>query len=170
MYAVVLLNALLTAVIGNVSTILLRKISIKKSTILMMYSLLISIFVGLIMVVVLYFFSTDIVKFVYLRGAFNISDVEQTASYLYELSFAFLLLFVSTILFQPFLTLSIEKTKNIRLGMVIFFLLSIVFAIVFSEFNLYTSKESSFMLMYFSSVITVILSIYSYFKYIQYER
>ena len=170
MYAVVLLNALLTAVIGNVSTILLRKISIKKSTILMMYSLLISIFVGLIMVVVLYFFSTDIVKFVYLRGAFNISDVEQTASYLYELSFAFLLVFVSTILFQPFLTLSIEKTKNIRLGMVIFFLLSIVFAIVFSEFNLYTSKESSFMLMYFSSVITVILSIYSYFKYIQYER
>ena len=170
MYAVVLLNALLTAVIGNVSTILLRKISIKKSTILMMYSLLISIFVGLIMVVVLYFFSTDIVKFVYLRGAFNISDVEQTASYLYELSFAFLLLFVSTILFQPFLTLSIEKTKNIRLGMVIFFLLSIVFAIVFSEFNLHTSRESSFLLMYISSVVSLILSIYSYFKYIQYER
>jgi peptidoglycan biosynthesis protein MviN/MurJ (putative lipid II flippase) len=170
MYAVVLLNALLTAVIGNVSTILLRKITIKKSTILMMYSLLISIFVGLLMVLALYFYSTEIVKFVYLRGAFNISDVEQTASYLSELSFAFLLLFVSTILFQPFLTLSIEKTKKIRLGMVIFFLLSIVFALGFSEFNLYTSKESSFLLMYISSVVSVILSIYSYFKYIQYER
>jgi len=170
MYAVVLLNALLTAVIGNVSTLLLRKITIKKNTILMMYSLFISILVGLLMVVALYFYSTEIVKFVYLRGAFNFSDVEQTASYLYELSFAFLLLFVSTILFQPFLTLSIEKTKKIRLGMVIFFLLSIVFAIVFSEFNLYTSKESSFLLMYISSVVSVILSIYSYFKYIQYER
>ena len=170
MYAVVLLNALLTAVIGNVSTILLRKITIKKNTILMMYSLFISFFVGLLMVVGLYFFSTDIIKFVYLRGAFNISDVEQTASYLYELSFAFLLLFVSTILFQPFLTLSIEKTKKIRLEMVIFFLLSIVFTIVFSEFNLYSSKESSFLLMYMSSAVSVILSIYSYFKYIQYER
>ena len=170
MYAVVLLNALLTAVIGNVSTLLLRKITIKKSTRLMMYSLFISIFVGILMVLALYFYSTEIVKFVYLRGAFNISDVEQTASYLYELSFAFLLLFVSTILFQPFLTLSIEKTKNIRLGMVILFLLSIVFAIVFSKFNLYSSKESAFLLMYVSSAVSVILSIYSYFKYIQYER
>jgi len=80
------------------------------------------------------------------------------------------LLFVSTILFQPFLTLSIEKTKNIRLGMVIFFLLSIVFAIVFSKFNLYSSKESSFLLMYMSSAVSVIISIYSYFKYIRYER
>ena len=170
MYAVVLLNALLTAVIGNVSTILLRKITIKKNTILMMYSLFISFFVGLLMVVGLNFFSTEIVKFIYLRGAFNISDVEQTASYLYELSFAFLLLFVSTISFQPFLTLSIDKTKKIRLAMVMIFLLSIVFAIAFSEFYLFNSKESSFLLMYISSAVSVILSIYSYFKYIQYER
>ena len=170
MYAVVLLNALLTAVIGNVSTLLLRKITIQKSTRLMMYSLFISFFVGLLMVVGLNFFSTEIVKFIYLRGAFNISDVEQTASYLYELSFAFLLLFVSTILFQPFLTLSIDKTKKIRLAMVIIFLLSIVFAIAFSEFYLFNSKESSFLLMYISSAVSVILSIYSYFKYIQYER
>ena len=170
MYAVVLLNALLTAVVGNVSTILLRKITIKKNTRLMIYSLFISFFVGLLMVVGLNFFSTEIVKFIYLRGAFNISDVEQTASYLYELSFAFLLLFVSTILFQPFLTLSIDKTKKIRLAMVIIFLLSIVFAIAFSEFYLFNSKESSFLLMYISSGVSVILSIYSYFKYIQYER
>ena len=170
MYAVVLLNALLTAVIGNVSTILLRRISIKKSTMLMMYSLFTSIFVGLLMVLGLYFYSTEIVKFIYLRGAFNISDVEQTASYLYELSYAFVLLFVSSILFQPFLSLSIEKTKKIRLAMVMFFLLSIASVIVFSEFNLYTSKESSFMLMYISSIVSVILSAYSYLKYIQHER
>jgi len=170
MYAVVLLNALLTAVIGNVSTLLLRKITIKKSTRLMMYSLFISIFVGLLMVLALYFYSTEIVKFVYLRGAFNISDVEQTASYLYELSFGFLLLFVSTILFQPFLTLSIDKTKKIRLVMVILFLLSIVSSLVFSELNLYSSKESPFLLMYISSGVSVILSIYSYVKYLKYER
>ena len=39
-----------------------------------------------------------------------------------------------------------------------------------AEFNLFTSKESSFLLMYISSTVSVILSVYSYFKYIQYER
>ena len=170
MYAVVLLNALLTAVIGNVSTILLRNITINKSTVLMMYSLFTSVVLGLIMVLVLYFYNTDIVKFVYLRGAFNIYDVEQTASYLYELSYAFLLLFVSTILFQPFLTLPIDKTKKIRLFMVIIFLFSISFSVVFSEFNLYTSRESSLLLMYISSASSLIISIFSYFKYINYVK
>jgi putative peptidoglycan lipid II flippase len=170
MYAVVLLNALMTAVIGNVSTILLRKIAIKKNTKLMIYSLLISVFVGMLMVVGLYLYSPEIVEFVYLRGAFNITDVQQTSEYLYELSFAFLLLFVATILFQPFLTLPIEETKKVRLGMVIFFLLSIVFAIVFAEINSFTSKDGAFLLMYISSIASVVLSGYSYFKYIQYGR
>ena len=170
MYAVVLLNALLTAVIGNISTILLRNITINKSTVLMTYSLFISIFLGLIMVLVLYFYNNEIVEFVYLRGAFNVYDVEQTASYLYELSFAFLLLFISTILFQPFLSLPINKTKKIRLFMVIIFLLSIFFSIIFSDLYLYTSKESSFLLMYISSAVSVIISIFSFFKYIKYVR
>ena len=170
MYAVVLLNALMTAVIGNVSTILMRKIAIKKNTKLMTYSLLTSVFIGLLMVVGLYFYSAVIVEFVYLRGAFSIADVQQTSAYLYELSFAFLLLFVATILFQPYLTLSIEETKKERLGMVILFLLSIVFSIVFAQINSFTSKEGAFLMMYISSTITVALSGYSYFKYIQYGR
>ena len=168
MYAVVLLNALMTAVVGNVSTILLRKIAIKKNTKLMIYCLLMSVFVGSFMVIGLYLYSTEIVEFVYLRGAFNISDMQQTSEYLVDLSFAFLLLFVSTILFQPFLTLSIEETKKVRLGMVIFFLFSIVFSVVFAELNSFTSKEGAFLLMYISSIISVVLSGYSYFKYIQY--
>jgi len=170
MYAVVLLNALMTAVIGNVSTILLRKIAIKKNTKLMIYSLLTSVFAGLLMVIGLYFYSAEVVKFVYLRGAFNIADVQQTSAYLYELSFAFLLLFVSTILFQPYLTLSIEQTRKERLGMVVLFLLSIAFSVIFAQINSFTSKEGAFLMMYISSTITVALSGYSYFKYIQYGR
>ena len=127
-----------------------------------------SVFVGSFMVIGLYLYSTEIVEFVYLRGAFNISDMQQTSEYLVDLSFAFLLLFVSTILFQPFLTLSIEETKKVRLGMVIFFLFSIVFSVVFAELNSFTSKEGAFLLMYISSIISVVLSGYSYFKYIQY--
>jgi putative peptidoglycan lipid II flippase len=170
MYAVVMLNVLLTSVIGNISTILLRKISIKKNTRLMIYSLLISLCVGLLMVVGLHFYSYDIIKAVYLRGVFNLSDVQQTAEYLYELSFSFLFLFIATTLFQPFLTLPIGETKRVRFKMVVFFLLSIAFAAIYSEFNSFTSKESAVFVMYFSSINTVVLAIYSYIKYHQYEK
>jgi len=170
MYAVVILNVLLTSVIGNVSTILLRKISIKKNTRLMIYSLLISLCIGLLMVVGLHYFSYDIIKFVYLRGEFNLFDVHETSSYLLELSFSFLFLFIATTLFQPFLTLPIGETKRVRLKMVVFFLLSIAFAAIYSEFNSFTSKESAVFVMYFSSINAVVLAIYSYIKYDQYEK
>ena len=170
MYAVVILNVLLTSVIGNVSTILLRKISIKKNTRLMIYSLLISLCVGLLMVVGLHYFSYDIIKFMYLRGEFNLTDVQATSSYLYDLSFSFLFLFIATTLFQPFLTLPIGETKRVRLKIAVFFLLSIAFAAIYSEFNSFTSKESAVFVMYFSSINAVVLAIYSYIKYDQYEK
>ena len=170
MYAVVILNVLLTSVIGNVSIILLRKISIKKNTRLMIYSLLISLCVGLLMVVSLHYFSYDIIKFVYLRGEFNLSDVHETSSYLYELSFSFLFLFIATTLFQPFLTLPIRESKRVRLKMGFFFLLSIAFAAIYTEFYSFTSKESAVFVMYFSSINAVILALYSYIKYLQYEK
>ena len=170
MYAVVILNALLTSVIGNVSTILLRKISIKKNTRLMIYSVLISLCVGLLMVVGLHYFSYDIIKFMYLRGEFNLTDVQATSSYLYDLSFSFLFLFIATTLFQPFLSLPIGEAKRVRLKMVVFFLLSIAFAAIYSAFNSFTSKESAVFVMYFSSINAVILAVYSYIKYLQYEK
>jgi putative peptidoglycan lipid II flippase len=170
MYAVVILNVLLTSVIGNVSTILLRKISINKNTRLMLYSLLISLCVGLLMVVGVHYFSYDIIKFMYLRGEFNLTDVQETSSYLYELSFSFLFLFIATTLFQPFLTLPIGETKRVRLKMVVFFLLSIAVAAIYSEFKSFTSKESAVFVMYFSSINAVISAAYSYIKYHQYEK
>jgi len=122
------------------------------------------------MVVSLHYFSYDIIKFVYLRGEFNLSDVHETSSYLYELSFSFLFLFIATTLFQPFLTLPIRESKRVRLKMVIFFLLSIAFAAIYSEFNSFSSKDSAIFVMYFSSINTVILAVYSYIKYHQYEK
>jgi hypothetical protein len=51
-----------------------------------------------------------------------------------------------------------------------FFLLSIVFAVIYSEFNSFTSKESAVFVMYFSAINAVVLAIYSYIKYHQYEK
>ena len=169
MYAVVILNALLTSVITNVSTILLRKISLKGDKRLMIYSLLISFFLGAVMVLILYFFSFDIIKFVYLRGAFSLSDVQQTAIYLYELSFGFLLLFIATILFQPFLSLSIMKTKHERLKLASSFLIVLLLSSCVVFFPSFISREKSLIVMYTSSFFAVVLSIYSYRKYLMYE-
>ena len=165
MYAVVLLNALLTAVVANISTILLRKIAIKKNSKLIFYSLLVSVFVGLCMVVLLRFFSTEIVKFVYLRGVFNISDVEQTAVYLYKLSFAFLLLFVSTILFQPFLSLPIAKNRKNRKYISLLLIGTIVIGFMFSIFFDLDVQFETLIVIYTSSTMGLLLSIYSYYCY-----
>ena len=171
MYAVVILNALLTSVISNISTILLRKISIKENKQLMGYSLLISLAIGSMMVLVLHFFSFEIIKFVYLRGVFTLSDVEQTSVFLYELSFGFLLLFVATILFQPFLSLSIFENRRTRFRLAISFLLVLLFSsllvLLLPDFS---SRERALFVMYTSSFTAVLLSVYSYVKYLKYDR
>ena len=169
MYAVVILNTLLTAVVGNISTILLRKISINKNNNLMFFSLLVSVVIGVLMVGILHFFSYDIVEIMYLRGAFNLNDVKETASYLYSLSFSFVLLFIATILFQPFLSLSINKTKNIRNKITLTFLISILIFSCLALFLQFEVIEKTLLVMYGSSITVVILATYSYLRYLKYE-
>ena len=106
----------------------------------------------------------------YLRGEFNLSDVQATSSYLYELSFCFLLLFIATTLFQPFLTLPIGESKRVRLKLVTFFLLSIAFSALYSSVYSFPAKQSTVFVMYFSSISAVILAVYSYIIYRQYEK
>ena len=171
MYAVVILNAFLTSIISNISTILLRKISIQENKKLMVYSLLISLSIGSLMILTLNFFSLDIIKFVYLRGIFSLSDAQQTSVYLYDLSFGFLLLFVSTILFQPFLSLSIFENKRTRFRLAVSFivvlLLSSLLVLLVPDFS---SKERALSVMYISSFAAVVLSVYSYLKYLKYLK
>ena len=167
MYAVVILNVLLTSVIGNISTILLRSISVGRNIRLMIYSLSFSFLVGLCMVSVLYFYSYDIIKLIYFRGAFTLVDVQETAIYLFNLSFSFLLLFMASILFQPFLSLPIIETKETRLKLVIVFLLSILLCSIIVILTELSVKEKALFSMYFTSLISFILSMYSYTKYRQ---
>lgn len=169
MYAVVILNTLLTAVVGNISTILLRKISINKNNSIMYISLIVSVIIGVLMIGFLYFFSYDIVELMYLRGAFNLNDVKETASYLYSLSFGFVLLFIATILFQPFLSLSINKTKNIRKKIVLIFLSSILIFSCLALFSQFGVMGKTLFVMYASSITVVILATYSYIRYLKHE-
>ena len=133
-YAVFILNALLTAIIGNISTLLLRKFSIKKNSRFMIYSLVTSIFVGTGLVFCLEFFGFELIKFIYMRGAFDLVDVQQTTYFIQDLSYAFILIFISTTMFQPFFSLPIDSSKKIRRNISMFFIFSIIFGFVFSFF------------------------------------
>ena len=120
------LTALLTAIIGNISTLLLRKVSIRKNSMFMLYSLLISVFVGIGLIFCLEFYGYELIKMIYMRGKFNLEDVQKTTQYIQHLSYAFVLIFISTTLFQPFFSLPIESSRKVRRNISIIFILTIV--------------------------------------------
>ena len=166
-YAVFILNALLTAIIGNISTLLLRKFSIKKNSRFMIYSLLTSIFVGIGLVFCLEFFGFELIKFIYMRGAFNLEDVKQTTYFIQDLSYAFILIFISTTMFQPFFSLSIDSSKKIRRNISMFFIFSIILGFIFSFIMKDSVVTESLFMIYFSSIVTLILSVFSYYYYLK---
>jgi len=169
MYAVVVLNTLLTSVVGNIGTLVLRKSAIQKDIKMIIYSLLIAIVVGVSMVFVFQFYGEDIINIIYVRGAFNVNDATLTSEYLSKLSYSFVGLFVATTLFQPFLSTSIEKTKKIRINLMSIFLMSIFIPSVVVLFLPISTINSTIIVMSISSFVSVMLSIYSYSKYLSYE-
>ena len=166
-YAVFILNALLTAIIGNISTLLLRKFSIKKNSRFMIYSLITSIFVGIGLVFCLEFFGFELIKFIYMRGEFNLEDVKQTTYYIQDLSYAFILIFISTTMFQPFFSLPIYSSKKIRRNISMFFIITIISGFIFSFFMQDSVITESLFMIYFSSIVTLILSVFSYYYYLK---
>ena len=122
------------------------------------------------MVLVLYFFSFDITKFMYFRGAFTIEDVQQTSVYLYQLCYSFILLFIATILFQPFLSLPISETKDIRLKLSNIFLIVLLISSIVVLFLDFLPREKALFVMYMSSISAVFLAFFSYKKYQLYEK
>ncbi|MBT6014213.1 MAG: hypothetical protein HOG85_05270 [Flavobacteriales bacterium] len=136
----------------------------------MYYSLAISVLIGSLLVLFLYYFSFDLIELVYQRGKFGIPDVKNTATYLYQLSYSFILIFIATTLFQPFFTLTGPDTKKARNLMSIIFLLVIFGGIFVLSFISIDIKMRSLILIYSSSFVSVLLSIYSYIVYLKNEK
>lgn len=166
-YSVFILNALLTAIIGNISTLLLRKVSIRKNSIFMFYSLLISFIVGMCLVFCLEFYGFELIKLIYMRGEFNLEDVQNTTLFIQDLSYAFVLIFISTTLFQPFFSLPIDSSRKVRRNISIIFILTIVFAFIYSIFMHYSVITESLIMIYSTTIVTLILSIFSYNYYLK---
>ena len=167
-YSVVLLNVLLTAVVLNLNTIVLRRLSIKKDIRLVLFSGFTALILGLGLVFVINTFGFEIIQFIFQRGAFTLEDTLATLAYAKDLSFSFVLIFLASALFQPFFSLPQDflnlSSKNIAL----IFLISIGLIIAYFQFSPSSAKSQSLIMMYSLSALYFILSLYSYVKYYRY--
>ena len=185
-YAVFILIAILTSVIGYVSTLLLKKISVQRHTRWLIYSLALSIFIGILMSIIFYFFSYEVIYIIYIgadyvityfldfffnfsiSSKFGIEEVLLTSKYLYQLSYSFIFIFISTILFQPFFSLPHRDTRRLRNIMSSIFIFVVFGGILILSFFDIDVKIKSLILIYCSSFVSVLLSIFSYKKYLSF--
>ena len=164
-YSVVLLNVLLTAVILNLNTIVLRRLSIKKDIQLIFFSGFSALLLGLGLVFVINVYGFEIIQFIFQRGAFTLDDTIATLAYAKDLSYSFVLIFLASALFQPFFTLPQDYLKIESKNIAMPFLISIGLIIVYFQFYPNNAKIQSLIMMYSLSVVYFIVSLYSYIKY-----
>ena len=168
-YAVVFLNVVLTAVISNINTLMLRKLSINKEVKWLFYSLLIALGCGSLLFVFAYNFSESFIQFVYYRGAFTTADVLQTASYFKQMSMAIILLLISSVLSQPYFTLDMIVRKKYSNYLSFSILLSFASILVLFCFNDWDARDRSLIILYLMSGISLILSLFTCIKYFKHE-
>jgi putative peptidoglycan lipid II flippase len=167
-YSVVLLNVLLTAVVLNLNTIVLRRLSIKKDIRLVLFSGFTALILGLGLVFVINTFGFEIIQFIFQRGAFTLEDTLATLAYAKDLSFSFVLIFLASALFQPFFSLPQEYLNLSSKNIALIFLISIGLIIAYFQFSPSSAKSQSLIMMYSLSALYFILSLYSYVKYYRY--
>jgi putative peptidoglycan lipid II flippase len=169
-YSFILLNILLTSIVFNINTVFLRKLSLVKSLLPLLYSFLITLIISILLYVTVSKYSMIIVDFVYNRGAFNNSDVISTASFLLELTPGYIILMFVSIFFQPFFSLGLDKITNISNRFCIVFLITMICVLSYIFLNNIDFKNASIFFVNSLSICALILSILSLIYYIRHEN
>ena len=164
-YSIVLLNVLLTAVILNLNTIVLRKLSIKKDLRLIIFSGLSALSLGLGLVFVIDIYGFEIIQFIFQRGAFTIDDSLLTFAYAKDLSYSFVFIFISSALFQPFFSIKQDLIKKDSLIMARILLVFIVILFISFTFLSLNARQNSLIMIYSLSILSMLLSFFSVYKY-----
>ena len=164
-YSIVLLNALLTAVILNLNTIVLRRLSVKKEVKLIVFSVFVSLCLGIGLVYVIDVFGFNIIQFIFQRGVFSLEDTLQTVSYAKDLSVSFIFIFMASALFQPYFSLDHELIKKESKVMALSLVAVSLILFISFNFTLTSANENSLIMIYTLSILSFFLSIYSSYKY-----
>ena len=164
-YSIVLLNVLLTAVILNLNTIVLQKLSIKKDLRLIIFSGLSAFSLGLGLVFIIDVYGFEIIQFIFQRGAFTINDSFSTFAYAKDLSYSFIFIFISSALFQPFFSIQQDLIKKDSLIMARILLVFIVILFISFNFLSLNARQNSLIMIYSLSILSMLLSFFSVYKY-----
>ena len=168
-YAVVLLNVLLTAIIANINTLMLRKLSISKEIKWLYYSLSIALGCGFILYLFVSQFSVPFIELLYHRGAFTYFDVLQTAAYFKDMTLAIIILLISSVLSQPYFILDVEYRSQYSKILSLSILISFLAVVASFYFNDWDARLRSLVMLYSMSLISLLLSIFTCMKYFKYE-
>ena len=164
-YSIVLLNVFLTAIIMNVNTIVLRRLSVKKEVKLIVFSFLISLGLGLILVFGVEVYGLSIIKFIFERGAFTSEDTVLTYEFAKDLSISFIFIFIASALFQPFFSIDQKLIRRESSVMASILVLSTLVLFVIFSFTTTSARENSLIMIYSLSFLSVVLASYSSYKY-----
>jgi putative peptidoglycan lipid II flippase len=161
-YAFVLLNIVLTAFVFNINSILLRKISLNRNTKFLTYSLLVSIPLALMLYFIISNYNIQIVEFIYKRGMFNSNDVIETSFFLQSLLPSYIMLIFTSILFQPFFSMGIDKISKYSFNflIILFSILLILTLYIFN--NDLSSTDASLLFVNVMSFSALMLALKSF--------
>jgi len=168
-YSIVLLNVILTAVIANLNTIMLRKLSVSKDLKSLFLSLLIAFAFGLGLYLLSSNYSDYIIELLYQRGAFTVMDVFYTASYFKQMSLAIVILLISSVLSQPYFTLDMAVRHKYSKYLSGTILLSFSLTLVLLYLNDWDARYRSLIMLYAMSFFSLGISIFTCFKYFKHE-
>ena len=168
-YAIIFLNVFLTAVIMNVNTLVLKIISVKRNYKIILVSVLISTMIGGLFIFIISLFSFEIVSFVFERGAFSNSDTLLTSSYINDICWSFIFMFIASALFQPYFTLPQSYLNKESKYLARPFLFTVFLLLIYFYLNGHGVRFNSLLMIYTLSFISFVLSIIAFVKYYRYE-
>lgn len=169
-YSMVILNVLLTAVIMNLNTIVLRRLSLKKEFRLIIFSFLMSLVLGLSLVYVINSFGMEIIQLIFQRGAFTYNDTVNTFLYAKDLSVSFIFIFIASALFQPFFSIDHKLIRHESRVMALILIVSTFLLFSLFQFIPSNARENSLVMIFSLSIISMLLSFYSVFRYFKLNK
>ena len=168
-YSAVLLNTLLTAVIMNINTLVLKVITVKRELKLVFISTIISFFVGILLLLFVNKFDSEIISFIFERGAFSSGDTANTVFYLKSLSWSFIFMFIATSLIQPFFTLKKQILKSEGKKLAFFFIGLVIVSIILLKYFNIVQRSIPIYLMFYMSFSYFFISVISLIRYRHHE-
>ena len=168
-YSFVLLNVILTTFIFNINTILLRDISSNKNKKPFFISFILSSLIACAFYFIVMNYSIEIIEFIYMRGAFSLDDVIATSFFFRELSVFYIILMFTTIFFQPFFSLGIEKNSEVAKKMISVLLFVFICLVVYLICQPTTNIDACFLFLKVMSIVSLILSVISYIYFLKNE-